>query len=50
MTLTYWQKKELCNRYDTSNLTLAEVAREFGITAKEAQKILMDDAYGELKP
>lgn len=39
-------KKELCFLFDTTNLTIKQVAQKFGITEAECKKILMDDAWG----
>ena len=43
------KKKEICWMFDSGNLTVAQVARHFGLTVEEVKKVLMDDAFGEKK-
>lgn len=41
---------EICWMFDSSNLTVAQVARHFGMSTEEVKKVLMDDAFkGETK-
>lgn len=42
-------RKQLCWEYDHSDVTIAQIAKRYGITAAEAKKILMDDAWGSSK-
>jgi hypothetical protein len=39
-------RKEICHLFDTTNLTIKQVANKFGLTEAETKKILMDDAWG----
>jgi hypothetical protein len=35
---------DVCNIFDTTNMTIAQVARHFGLTAGEVKNILMEKA------
>ena len=39
-------RKEICYLFDSTNLTIKQVASRFGLTEAEVKKILMDDAWG----
>ena len=42
-------KKEICWFFDSTNMTVAQVARHFGLSVNEVTEVLMDDAFGEKK-
>lgn len=42
-------KKEICWLFDSTNMTVAQVARQFGLSVNEVKEVLMDDAFGEKK-
>lgn len=40
----------ICNYFDSNmNVTIEQVARKFSVTKAEAKKVLMDQAWGDLK-
>ena len=40
----------ICDYFDSNmNVTIKQVARKFNVTEAEAKKVLMDQAWGELK-
>ena len=52
------ERKEICDLFDRTNLTIKQVARQFGLTEQHVKKILMNnddvleviselDAWGE---
>lgn len=40
----------ICDYFDSNmNVTIEQVARKFNVAKAEAQKVLMDQAWGDLK-
>ena len=39
-------RKEICHLFDTTNLTIKQIANKYGLTEAIIKKILMDDAWG----
>jgi hypothetical protein len=37
---------DVCNMFDTTNMTIAQVARHFGLTVQETKNILMEKRHG----